>query len=114
MTPVMTPHGIVTTLAEIAKELEDKRDEVAQLDLDFVEKRASYKRAYARVYLTTEGSVETKKQTAELHTAQESLEMELAEQVLRAGRESMRVLRDRLEIGRSLSAIMRMEWSGSA
>lgn len=111
---VMTPAGIVATFTNIAKDLDKQADEIAQLDLDFVTKRANFKRAYARIFLTTEGANDIRRHTADLQTADLSLEVELSEQVLRSAREAQRVLRDRLEIGRSLSAIMRMEWSGTS
>lgn len=107
----LTPASIVTTLSNIGRELDTQSDEVAQLDEDHVRLKAAFKSAYARAFLNTQGSNDVRRYTAELETAELFLEAELAEQVLRAARESLKVLRDRLEIGRSLGAVMRLEWS---
>jgi hypothetical protein len=108
----LTPASIVATLANISKLLEEKAEEVAVLDAEATRKRALYKRAFAEKFLSTEASNEVRRYTAELHTSQMLYEAEIADQVLRAAREALKVLRDRLEVGRSLGAIMRVEWTG--
>ena len=59
------------------------------------------------------GSMDIRRFTADLHTSTLSLEYELAEQQVRACRDKLRALRDRLEIGRSLSPLLRLEWGQS-
>ena len=108
----LTPGAIVATLSNIAKLIEEKAGEVEVLDDKCVRARAIFKKAYAESFLNTIGSNEVRRYTAELATSQLLFEYEIAEQVLRASREALKVLRDRLEIGRSLSAIMRLEWTG--
>lgn len=114
MSDILTPAAIVSTLSQIGRELDIKADEVADLDETHVRLNGAYKSAFARAFMGAEGSVDARKYTAELQTADIALEVALAEQVLRAGRESIKVLRDRLEIGRSLGAVMRLEWSGQS
>ena len=75
--------------------------------------KADYKREFARAFLTATGAVDVRRYTAEQDTADLYLAAEIAEQVLRAAKEALRVLRDRLEIGRSLGAVMRLEWGNS-
>lgn len=111
MSEPITPASIVATLTRIGHDLDEKADEVAQLDEDFVRLKGGYKRQFAQSFLSTPGSNDVRRYTAELECADLLLEQELAEQVLRAARESLRVLRDRLEIGRSLSALLRTEWA---
>lgn len=106
----LTPPTLVTSFKEILDRLESTRKEMAQADMDCVEKRAKYKRAYARTFLNTEGSIEHKKQTTELLTHDLRLDVDRAEAVLRACTESVRMLRDRLEVARSVSSILKMEW----
>lgn len=108
----LTPAAIVETLSSIAKQIDEKADDVARLDALATAARAKAKREYAREFLSSEGSNDIRRYQAELKTATLAYEADVAEQVLRAGREALRVLRDRLEIGRSLSAIMRLEWAG--
>ena len=111
MSEQLTPASLIATLAGIGRDLDDKAEEVARLDEDHVRLRAAYKSAFARAFLTSVGSNDVRRYTAEQATEDLALEAELAEQVLRAARESLRVLNSRLEIGRSLSALMRMEWT---
>jgi hypothetical protein len=111
MSDLLTPASLITTLAGIGRDLDDKSDEIAALDEAHVRLRAAYKSSFARAFLTSAGSNDVRRYTAEQATEDLALEAELAEQVLRAARESLRVLRDRLEIGRSLGALLRVEWN---
>jgi hypothetical protein len=106
-----SPATVVATLSDIAKRIDAKADEVAVLDRAHVEARHELKRAYARAFLSAAGSNDVKRYTAEEATADLALAADLAEQVLRAGREALRVLRDRLDVGRSVSSIVKLEWS---
>jgi hypothetical protein len=94
----------------IARQIDEKAAEIAVLDAQAVEARQAHKRAYARAFLTSDGAMDVRRYKAEEETADLALAAELAEQVLRAGREALRVLRDRLEVGRSVGSIMKMEW----
>ena len=109
----LTPASIIENLAKISTALENQAKEVAKLDEEAVRKRHAQKMAYAKAFIEYDGTVDQRKLLAEMYTEQLSLDADLAEQVLRAGRETLRVMRDRLDVGRSLGAIMRMEWSGS-
>jgi hypothetical protein len=110
VTDILTPAAIVATLSTIGRELDAKSEEVVDLDECHVRLRGAYKSAFARAFLMCAGSNDVRRYTAEVETEGLALEAELAEQVLRAARESMKVLRDRLEIGRSLSSVMKTEW----
>lgn len=110
----LTPASIVAVLSQIGRDLDGKADEVATLDENHVRLRAQFKVGFARAFMAATGSNDVRRYTAELETAEALLEAELAEQVLRASREALRVLRDRLEIGRSLGAVMRLEWQGQS
>ncbi len=111
--PSVTPDQILAQLSYLAKSLEEQAALIETLDLDFITKRAYFKRTYAEAFLRGEGSVDAKRYQAELTSADASWQMELAEHVLRNGREQMRVIRDRIEVGRSMNAIIRMEWAAS-
>lgn len=106
-----TPSSVVAALSLIARQIDEKAAEIAVLDAQAVEARQAYKKAYARAFLSSDGAMDVRRYRAEEDTADLSLSAELAEQVLRAGRESLRVLRDRLEVGRSVGSIMKMEWA---
>ena len=111
MSNPLTPASLIATLSGIGHDLDVKSDEIAEFDESHVLLRVAHKRQFARTFMTTTGSNDVRKYTAELECSDLLLEAELAEQVLRASRESLRVLRDRLEIGRSLGALLRVEWT---
>lgn len=106
----LTPAQIIDTLTRIAKDIDDATDEIARLDEAAVRARAAYKTAYAREFLTSEGSMDVRKYTAELETSELQFQAELADQQHRAAVSAIRALRDRLEVGRSLGPLVRLEW----
>lgn len=108
-----TPASVVATLSQIAKQIDEQSHEVARLDEAAVRARAAHKSAFARAFLSADGAMDIRRYRAEEETADLYLAAELAEQVLRAGREALRVLRDRLEVGRSIGSQVRLEWSQS-
>jgi hypothetical protein len=109
----LTPAAIANTLSQISKEIDELTDELALLDEKAVRRRQNYKVAYAQAFLECEGSMDVRRYTAESLTGELLFDYELAEQKHRAAVAQLKALRDRLEVGRSLGAIMRLEW-GSA
>lgn len=109
----LTPAEIIRTLSKISKEIDELTDELARLDEVAVRARQDYKVAYARAFLTCEGSMDIRRYSAETDTADLQLASEIADQQHRAAVSQLRALRDRLEVGRSLGALIRLEW-GSA
>lgn len=106
----LTPHDVIENLTKISKEIDKVTADIARLDEEAVRARVAYKRAHARTFLTTEGSMDIRRYTAEVETSDACLELELAEQKLRAAVGQVKALRDRLEVGRSLSPLLRLEW----
>jgi hypothetical protein len=106
-----TTNDVVHQLAQLGRDLEAKQKEIRRLDEDAVRARARYEVTFARNFLKAEGSVDVRKYTATVETADLKLDAEIADQVLRAAREAIRVLRDRLDIGRSLNSAIRSEWA---
>jgi len=107
----LTPAEVVQTLSKIGKDIDDATEALAEADKKAMFARRDVERSYAKTFLNTEGSMEIRKYTARLATDDENFVLECAEQEQRAIVSKIRALRDRLEIGRSISAIMRMEWS---
>jgi hypothetical protein len=106
----LTPAQIIATLSTIGKDIDDATDELEQADEKAVLARAEYLQARAKVLLSTEGSVAIKEATATIECYTEYLEAQLAEKKQRAVVSKLRALRDRLEIGRSLGPLVRLEW----
>lgn len=110
----LTPHDVIQTLSKIGKDIDQATDDLADQDEAIVHARKAYETSFAKTFLTTDGAVDVRKYTAKLATADLSFELELAEQKHRATTAHIRALRDRLEIGRSISALTRMEWGSTS
>jgi hypothetical protein len=108
----LTPAVIVKVLGDIGKEIGDMPGVIEALDEQEVTAKAAFDREYRAAFLTSEGAMDLRKVIADEAAADSKLQYELAGVRLRAAKEQLRVLRDRLEIGRSLGAVMRLEWSG--
>lgn len=102
---------IVLELSRIGRELDHLSHEIDRLDQAAVQAWSAHRKAYAHAYISGQGSIEDRKQNAVLAAEDERLAAEVADQVHRAARERIRVLRDRLEIGRSLNAARRAEFA---
>lgn len=109
----LTPEQLISTLSQISRDIDETTKELVELDRKAVEARAEYRVEFARVFLNGEGSIELRKRLAEIETQSAYLRAEIAEQELRAAGHSIRALRDRLDVGRSLNALARMEWGTS-
>ena len=110
MTSNLTPEQVIATLSIIGKDIDEATSEISRLDEAAVKARVAYKVAYAESFLRTEGSMDIRKYTAELQTKDALLAHELADQEHRAALTQIRALRDRLEVGRSISVLVRLEW----
>jgi len=108
-----TTNQVVMRLSQLSRALEAKTQEIADLDREWVTAKAAFKVAYARTFLTTPGSMDVRKQTAVQETADLDFTAELAEAKVRAARESIRTLRDQLDVGRSLGAAARAEFQAT-
>jgi hypothetical protein len=106
-----TTNSVVLQLAQLGRDLDAKQEEIRRLDEDAVRARSRYEVTFARNFLKAEGNLDVRKYTAVLETAELKLDAEIADQILRAARESIKVLRDRLDIGRSLNSAIKSEWS---
>jgi len=108
-----TTNDVILMLAQLGRDLDAKQHEIARLDDEAVRAKSRYEVAYARAFIASTGAEGLRKQTAVLDTELQKLDMEIADQKLRAAREAIRVLRDRLDIGRSLNSAIKSEWSVS-
>lgn len=106
-----TTNDVVKVLAQLGRDLDHQQGEIRNLDEEAVRARSRFEVAFARAYIQATGAEGLRKQTAVLETADAKLDAEIADQRLRAAREYIRVLRDRLEIGRSLNSAIRSEWA---
>lgn len=110
----MNNNDIVLELSQISRDLQQAAHDIARLDRDAVLAKSRHRKAYAIAYTTGTGSIKDREQSAILKTEEELLTYEIAAQVLRASQESIRVMRNRLDILRSLGAAHRSEFAAEA
>ena len=104
---------IEDTLADLqnaSRMLDEAVAEYASLDNEAVIAKSDYEQAYARTFMSLDGSIELRKQQALLDTWSERLEMELSEAKVRAVRERIRKLHAQLEVLRSINAARRTQF----
>jgi limonene-1,2-epoxide hydrolase len=106
-----TTNDVILMLAQLGRQLDAKQEEIARLDESAVRAKARHEVAFARAFIAATGAEGLRKQSAVLETEAAKLDAEIAAQVLRAARESIQVLRDRLDIGRSLNSAIKSEWT---
>lgn len=102
---------VLMRLAATSRMLEAATIEIAELDEAAVVAKQAFEVAFSRAFLRAEGAMDMRKHLAVVATADECLVMELALQQVRACRERIRTLGMQLEVGRSLSAALRRQFS---
>jgi hypothetical protein len=116
----LTPASVMNTLAVIGKEIDTETEKLKAADWAEREARRNFRRANALAILANKIDSMTGKPypviereaLAYLATEEEMTAHDIAEYNLQAIKDELKALRDRLEIGRSMSPIMRMEFTG--
>jgi hypothetical protein len=110
----LTPTQVTLRLAELSRMLDVAQAELVRADESAVRARQRYEVEYARAILSADaGNAEQRKASAVLATEKARLDAEIADQQVRALRTRLAVLRDQVEIGRSLGASLRSEWAAT-
>lgn len=97
-------------LAEISRLLDNAVVEYQELDESSVRAKSDAEVAFARTFLSLDGSMDMRKQQAIIDTWQERLDSELAESAVRTCRERIRKLHAQLEVYRSINAAQRAQF----
>lgn len=106
-----SPNDVSMRLAELSRMLQAATLELAQTDEDAVRTKQRYEVAFARAFLSSEGSAEARKQSAVLTVENQRLDMEIAAAKLRAVRARIDTLKVQIDVGRSFGAALRAEIS---
>lgn len=96
-------------LARLSRQLDETVRELAALDDAAVRARARFSSEYARAFLTADGSMDVRKHTATLATADRALDADIADAKVRAAKEQIRAIQTRIDVGRSYGAAVRAE-----
>lgn len=110
----MNQEDVLVQLAEVSAMLDAAVADVKVADEKFVQAKQQFELAQARSFLSSEGSVEARKQKMVLDAEQQQTVMDLAGVELRAGRERVSVLRAQLSMLQTVSAARRQQWQSEA
>ena len=102
---------VIKRLSELSRLLDAATDDIALFDDEAVKAKSTYEVKFARSFLGSDGSMDIRKQIANLDCADEKLAMEIADAKVRAVKERINTLRSQISIGQSLSAALRQSFS---
>lgn len=111
MTDQLTPSRVASTLAKLARQLDDLVDAIDDAEKRAVHAREDFTMAYAKAFLSAQGSMDVRKHLATEETHDTRLAAELAEQLVKGIRRQIDTVRMRIDVGRSLGAALRAEAS---
>jgi hypothetical protein len=111
MPEILTPGKVAETLSNIGRELDQMPALIEALDDAEVRAQHAAKQAYRRAFMQAQGAMDLRKVIADEEASGLALAADLAGVQLRAARTQIAVLRDRLDVGRSLSALVRLEYT---
>jgi hypothetical protein len=109
MADQLTPSLVASNLAKLARQLDDLVAAIDDAEVRAVNSREDYTMAYARAFLTSEGSMDVRRHLATEGTHDTRLAAELAEQLVKGIRRQIDSTRIRIDVGRSLGAALRAE-----
>jgi hypothetical protein len=107
-----TPASVIATLSDIVREKAVKTAEVAALDRMAIQARHAHKNAHNQALESAQGAADIRRAHAELASADLSLQADLAESAVREARDWLRVLDARLDVGRSIGSLIKLEFNG--
>lgn len=113
MPNLLTPSQVAEVLSTIGRELDQMPELIETLDDAEVRAQHAAKQAYRRAFMEAQGAMDLRKVVADEAASGLQLDADLAGVQLRAARTQLGVLRDRLEIGRSIGTLVKLEWSAS-
>lgn len=105
----VTTISAVQEMNKISREMDFAWDKLAEWERKAVDARETYTVAFNTAYLRAEGSIPERKALAENATHTERYAAEGAEAEVRIWRVKIRVLENRVGVGRSNVAVLRLE-----
>lgn len=106
----ITPNSAVLELAKLSRELDVVGFKLRDAERAAVNKRHTYTVEYAKALLAADGSnVEARKAQAVLAVADKLISAELAEAEVRIIKSDIRILENRIDVGRSVVGVLRAE-----
>lgn len=107
----LTPTQVALRLAALSRELDAAVDAVQAADRDRVEKRANFDLAYAKAFLTAEGSMDVRRYKAVIQTHGLRVEADVADAAFRHLQRRIAAINTGVEVGRSVNSALKTEIS---
>lgn len=109
MTAPATSVDVVRNLTELTRELRDKTSAYRSAEHDAALKRHAADMVEARAFLSADGSVELRKNTAKVAADRAEGEALVAEALVRILKAEIRSIETRIDVGRTFGATVRAE-----
>lgn len=107
---VYTFENVVETLSEISREFAELIEDIGDIDYELEQAKHEEKMAFARTFMSLNGSMELRKQQSILDAERESLDVVIATAKMRAAKSRMDYLRMAFDAARSINAAKRSEF----
>lgn len=107
-----TQREVVSLLLELARQLQELDDKLADYEKDFVEKAEAHNLAYNQAFLRERAKDSPQyvcEAQAKSDTHEEHLAMVLAQTMVRAQKRKIEILRERIGVGRTAASSLRAE-----
>lgn len=105
----ITPTTAVLELTKLSRALDESGFRLHEAELTAVTKRHEFTVARAKAFLSADGSIQARTAQATLDTAAERVAAELAEAEVRIIKSDIRILENRMDVGRSVVGVLRAE-----
>jgi hypothetical protein len=105
----ITPNGAVVELAKLSRTLDDAGFRLHDAERKAVRSRHDFTLAQSKAFMTAEGSIQARTAQATVETAEARVGAELAEAEVRILRSDIRILENRIDVGRSVVGVLRAE-----
>ena len=105
----LTPMGVVEHLSELTRKLDNAVSDLAEADLDAVQKRHLANLAESMAFVKAEGPQDLRRHLARITATELELDAVVAESAVRHLRTQIRARELEIEVGRSYGATVRAE-----
>jgi hypothetical protein len=105
----VTLSGVASRLAQLSREMDALTRALGQLDREAVEKREVFVMAFARAFLTAEGSMDVRRYIATEQTHLERFAAEAADCSVRDKKAQIRAIEGSVDVGRSVGSLVKSE-----
>lgn len=107
--PPLNPAEAARVLWQIGLEIDTKTADLIELRRKRPNLDRARRLAYARSFLSSDGTVDSRKLKAELAADEAKFALEVHDQEMEACKDALRALRDRSEIGRAVNSNLKEE-----